>query len=649
MRVFGQPHIFGTPLGQSAAAGGGVALPINLDFTALSDGALPAPLVGATWTIVSGQAVNTPTRGTNMLADADMEAANLNSWAQHGAPTTREKTTAEKYAGAQSLHIVPRVTATDGAQQDVSTTIGAFYELEVYGKDASSGGASCIVHNLQGTARNSNVAGTDWHLVHHTTMAHNSSGFVAVGQSVVEGWLDNAGMWALDDTSLLAVTPETVADVTLRAGLRVSLYHQIGLQMNIDDPDNPQNFVRAYIYWYFAGIVICYLWKCVDGTFTKLIEGTANYVAGAELRLVKSGTTYQMFYNNAQVGTDTTISDGSIINNTRHALLAPGGGGAVDYFFCGSDVEERSIVFAGSSITGSPLESNYTARLEDWLQTYRLDIIFSYANVAEGGHNTWSNLVRFPAELEPNAPDIAIFDPANNSDRDMDRASIEAFIRRIWTEFPSAKIVLFNIPGIGDVNDNGTLDTDMHLTQTVLALAQHYGFLVADWSARLQELVGAGHDLTEYMGDSVHPNAGGYAEMALLVQAVMPTLLSSAAQAPMPLPEPLYADASDYENAPTVTLGNANDGTTGTWTTTGTRIESSEAGATVTYTATCQSIGIYRADTMTYPAVEVSVDGGAFASVTLNQNGLALSEGRGAHTIAIKVVTTARIDEFWAI
>ena len=52
-----------------------------------------------------------------------------------------------------------------------------------------------------------------------------------------------------------------------------------------------------------------------------MISAETAFSANAELRVIKDGTTYRLYYNDTLIGT-ATISDASIINNTRHGLFS---------------------------------------------------------------------------------------------------------------------------------------------------------------------------------------------------------------------------------------------------------------------------------------------------------------------------------------
>ena len=72
--------------------------------------------------------------------------------------------------------------------------------------------------------------------------------------------------------------------------------------------------------------------KCVNGTWTNIITEVVGYVENAELRVIKDGTTYRVYYNNALIGTSQTIADASIINNTRHGLFSTDASNTLDNF-----------------------------------------------------------------------------------------------------------------------------------------------------------------------------------------------------------------------------------------------------------------------------------------------------------------------------
>jgi len=76
--------------------------------------------------------------------------------------------------------------------------------------------------------------------------------------------------------------------------------------------------------------------KCVSGVYTNLASITITYVDGAVLRYstrkIGSDLKLRVYYNDALVGTELTISDASITSNTRHGLFSTMGTSFIDNY-----------------------------------------------------------------------------------------------------------------------------------------------------------------------------------------------------------------------------------------------------------------------------------------------------------------------------
>ncbi len=249
-------------------------------------------------------------------------------------------------------------------------------------------------------------------------------------------------------------------------------------------------------------------------------------------------------------------------------------------------------------------------------------------------------------------PAIVIFDTANDSNEDWQNAALEAFIRRIWTANSNIHIGAFNFFAVANQNVNANVNSPTNGAALAIAesLYNHYGIILLDYWGTIQELVNnQGHNLNEYMDDTIHPNQTGHNKA---YQILLPHLPFGLPATSLPLPARLYDDGT-MENTPTRVLGNANNGETGTWATVATTgRQSSTAGSTIAFNnVSCSTIGAYRADAGSNANLEISVDGGAFYAFTLYQNGGQLQESFGVHNITIRLKTggSCRIDEFWAI
>lgn len=100
---------------------------------------------------------------------------------------------------------------------------------------------------------------------------------------------------------------------------------------NLDSTSSPANFLIAY----HDGTNVK-LDKNVGGTYTNLISAAATYSAGATLRVItytSSGSLkVRVYYNNALVGSEQTVSDAGIISNTKHGLFSTYSGNSFDNF-----------------------------------------------------------------------------------------------------------------------------------------------------------------------------------------------------------------------------------------------------------------------------------------------------------------------------
>jgi hypothetical protein len=382
--------------------------------------------------------------------------------------------------------------------------------------------------------------------------------------------------------------------------------------------------------------------KKVGSTYTRILDNTnVVIVSDAWLEARVDGTTLQVYYNDAQIGSDITVSDAELLSGKCHGMFSSGDNKFKSFFL--GNLISMSQTFAGSSFTYG---DGYRKKSTSWELLNYPNYDFDFTNMAIGGHNTWSNLVRLQT-----GDDLFIIDHANDNSRDMDFASMESIWRLLWEENPHARIVLIQSPSwvLRDIDDDDNVDNPINgaVMNDYVTLANHYGVSVVRYWDWCIEVVDAGtYHLNELTADTVHPTELGYTNMAELLEAHLP---NGGGQKPDTLPSRLY-DSEDYENTPTRTLGTDYDSKTGSWTETGTQASSSEADATITFSATCQSYGFYRADGTANPAALVSIDGGDFAAYTPSQNGTPIAAGRAAHTIIVKVVSgTVEIDEFWAV
>lgn len=286
--------------------GGAVALlPFSDDF-ARADGAIGSSWTGATWTIATNKAVNTPTLGSERLTnggfDVDANWTKEADWTIGGGVAT-------KAAGAATRLIYQNVVA-----------IGTWYRV-VWTLVRNAGTFNAILGSANASVgRTASATYTD------SFRANNISGG-ARGTNAGDGTIDDVSIKALTLSTLFATRECGRNDVDASVKATIVSGNICGLVLNLDSTSSPANFIIAH----HDGIT-ARLDKCVGGTYTNLIVTAATYSAGAILEVKKSSTTYQLFYAGTQRGTDQTVSDAGIISNTVHGMFQTYEGNSLDDF-----------------------------------------------------------------------------------------------------------------------------------------------------------------------------------------------------------------------------------------------------------------------------------------------------------------------------
>lgn len=313
-------------------------LPLSLNFANYADGPLPR-LTGATWAISSGKAVNAPTLGSELLTDGGLENwtsdTNLTSWGESiaGASTINKEST-DKHGGSFSAR-----GDVDGSNnqaqiyQQIVFPTKAWVSLE-YWRKASNGTATGGAESPE-----ANIADAGW-LLGTTWVKRANTGFTTTANMATyirRASAANASIY-FDDVSLKQITTNTLYAyflantplVRLSANWIIQPASFAGVVACIDNPANPQNYVVCV----HDGADRVRVIKCVAGTFTIVANTSGkNYVAGAAVELRHTATTtWQAWYDNAQVGTDLTIDDIGIVDNRYHGIFSANGGSQLNSF-----------------------------------------------------------------------------------------------------------------------------------------------------------------------------------------------------------------------------------------------------------------------------------------------------------------------------
>lgn len=172
----------------------------------------------------------------------------------------------------------------------------------------------------------------------------NGSGFTTTGaksasrfpsQNGLAGLTGNVSAWTGTVDNLSA---KQIAQVA-HAGIRSIGVQRVGIKIQTFDGNHPfqlygwsgefplieaANCLRITAQATATSAFQIRLAKQVNNAFTTLINfATVTFVANALLEIRRpSGNTFQMWYNGAQVGTDVTVSDASIIDNDYFSMIA---------------------------------------------------------------------------------------------------------------------------------------------------------------------------------------------------------------------------------------------------------------------------------------------------------------------------------------
>ena len=250
---------------------------------------------GATWAVSGGVLKNTPTLGSELISNGNFASDTV--WSK-GTGWTIAAGVATKAPGAASQ-----------LTQNILTT-GLWYRAD-WEITAYTAGTFAPMFGAIGAAKAAIGTYSD------TGRATAAQAGARAVNTTSDGSVDNISYKALTLSTLFRTSDLTKADVFASVAVTLTAGTQAGLVINLDSTGSPANFV--IIYHNGTQVVAD---KCVAGTYTNLIASTVTYVAGATLTVQRRGNALRVYYNNALVGTEQTVSDAGIVSNTRHGTFS---------------------------------------------------------------------------------------------------------------------------------------------------------------------------------------------------------------------------------------------------------------------------------------------------------------------------------------
>lgn len=226
-------------------------------------------------------------------------------------------------------------------------TVGKWYQMTYTITARTSGDVNARFGTTNGTIVSTPAT--------YTNSARQISGTnIGLQSQVFEGSVDDVSTKELTLSSLFSTVSTSDSDVIADANVTLTAGTQAGLVLNLDSTSSPANFLIAY----HDGTNVK-LDKNVGGTYTSLINTAVTYSAGATLRVITyhsdaNTLKVRVYYNNALVGSEQTVTDAGIISNTKHGLFSTYSGNSFDNFSLfarGTGAEYTSAPFEELTVT----------------------------------------------------------------------------------------------------------------------------------------------------------------------------------------------------------------------------------------------------------------------------------------------------------
>jgi hypothetical protein len=271
-----------------------------------ADGALSGwDYTNSAWTVASNRAIATPTLGAELFANGTFAA-----------DTNWTKGTGWTIGSGVATHASG--TASNITQAVLS--VGSWYRYSWdYSKTSGLNFAAYFGLNSTSLGQGPNRTASGSYIDTGRCFSTTAGGVRA--QNTAVGTLDNFSGKQITASDMLASKSFTSISVTTTASVLVSAGKQVGIVTNLDSASSPANYIMFYLDGTNA-----ILEKCVGGTYTT-IATTALAVTGENsLQVVTTRSGGNLLIdtlcNGAVVGTQQTITDAGIIDNTRHGIIA---------------------------------------------------------------------------------------------------------------------------------------------------------------------------------------------------------------------------------------------------------------------------------------------------------------------------------------
>lgn len=292
---------------------------------------------GSGWSATDGKASNTPIVGSDLATDGGLEAWNsatdLTNWTEQIAGSSTINLEASDVHGgtAAARFDIDSSNSVAKISQTISNSIGDWLLVRLWAKSSVNGKIIQVDENSgsnQGPALTLTTTYQQFVTLIRATKANTDIGIKRSAGGSSSIYIDDIEIKVATITSLLASAPAADDDVMVTASVERVAGSLAGLLIALDSAATPANFIVVFL----DGTGYVRVAKVVAGVYTPLASTAVTYVAGAKLRASKRGSALRVFYNGALVGSELTISDVGIVNNTRHGLISTDASNAFDNF-----------------------------------------------------------------------------------------------------------------------------------------------------------------------------------------------------------------------------------------------------------------------------------------------------------------------------
>lgn len=292
-------------------------------------GALGADWTGSTWARVNGELINTPTLGSELLTNGDMETGNPpTGWLEDtGATLTGVADERTGGSGAQSLNVA-RNTHFSAAYKSTGSGQVEWHYAVAWMKNISA----TDIYHISAVGESQHQTSTSWTRVLVTRRIPTATPitflFRITDSPGQQARLDDASIKKITRSSLFATTDKGFADASLIAPAMSA--HQLGTQAGIvmcmDDDANPANFVTAYLAEGIANPQSITIEQCVADTYGAPVTVELAHSLSKHFSAKTIGNQLYVYYGTDHFGTlvggAPITLNAALVGNTKHGLMS---------------------------------------------------------------------------------------------------------------------------------------------------------------------------------------------------------------------------------------------------------------------------------------------------------------------------------------